>query len=239
MRKNILITGFPRSGKSTILNKIVADFENRVGFVTNEVVENGKRVGFEIETHTGKKAMLANINLKTDFKVSKYFVNVESFDSILPEISTFKKGDVLFLDEIGQMELYSEKFKKAALKFLNSENLCIATLSKVYADVFIENIKKRDDVIIIEISQKDREAKQKFIEDIVGKVIKARRYVSEPKRFSIENNKAIMKTDHGNRHLICRKKDWICDCEFYRENKICSHVIAFEEFLKFHLNNAV
>jgi nucleoside-triphosphatase THEP1 len=52
MRKNILITGMPRSGKSTLLKNIISRIEDKVGFITHEIRKNGERTGFEIETNT-------------------------------------------------------------------------------------------------------------------------------------------------------------------------------------------
>ena len=40
---------------ATLRKKIISNYVNKVGFVTNEIRENGKRVGFEMETHLGEK----------------------------------------------------------------------------------------------------------------------------------------------------------------------------------------
>ncbi len=232
MRKNIIVTGMPRSGKSTLLNKVILSYPNKVGFVTNEVRENGERVGFEIVTSTGKKAMLASVNFLTEYKVSRYFVDINNLELVIPEILQFKEGDLLYLDEIGQMELYSEKFKKATNLILNSPNICLVTLSKIYSDDFIENIKKRKDIILIELTENNRELNQKFVEDLIGKIIKAKKYINEPRRFKIELEKATIDAEHGTRNLIKRDNQWLCDCDFFTQKKICSHVIALEELYK-------
>jgi len=234
MRKNILITGMPRSGKSTLLKKVIQNYDNKVGFVTNEVCENKKRVGFEIETQTGQKAVLSNVNFKTNFKVSRYFVNIANLDKIIPKVSEFHNNDLLFLDEIGQMELFSEKFKQLVLKYLDSLNICIVTLSKVYNDPFTEQLKNRGDIILLEIDEETRDAKEKYIEALLKKIAKAKRYISEPDRFTIHQNEANIATDHGIRKLMKQKEEWICNCEFFKANSICSHVIALEEYMITH-----
>ncbi len=49
--KNILITGPPRSGKSTLIEKLVRRIGRpATGFFTREIREGGKRVGFSIDT---------------------------------------------------------------------------------------------------------------------------------------------------------------------------------------------
>ncbi len=125
--------------------------------------------------------------------------------------------------------MYSEEFKKLTLKYLNSENVCLATISKIYTNEFIESIKSRKDVILIEINPNNREEKYKFISKLIGKIHKAERYSSEPKRFNISSNKVSIITDHGEKHLIKKDDLWSCNCDFYNTNKICSHLLAFEE----------
>jgi len=234
MRKNILITGMPRSGKSTLLKKIIQQFEHKIGFVTNEVRKDAERIGFEIETNTGEKFMLANVDFKTSFKVSKYFVDIENLDLMISKVENFEKNNFLFLDEIGQMELFSEKFKVLVEKYLVSPNTCIATLSKIYSDEFIEDIKKRNDIFLIEITEENRDEKEKYLEALLRKIAKAKRYVSEPDRFSINQHEVSIRTDHGTKILTKQEEGWICNCDFFQENKVCSHIIALEEYLKIH-----
>ncbi len=169
MIKNILITGMPRSGKSTLLKEVVLKLQNKVGFITNEVRKDGARTGFEIELHSNKKVMLADINFVSQYKVSRYFVEINNLDSVLPEVLKFDDSDILYLDEIGQMQLFSDKFKEVAVKFLDSKNLCIATISKIYNDDFIESIKQRKDVVLLEITEKNREKQKKLIEDLINR----------------------------------------------------------------------
>jgi nucleoside-triphosphatase THEP1 len=232
MRKNILITGIPKSGKSTILKKIIEQFPNKVGFVTNEILYDNKRVGFEIEITFGKKSILAHINFQTDFKVSKYYVDINNLDLIIPEVVNFSDVDLLYIDEIAEMELYSDKFKELVNSYLNSKNICIATLSSVYEDEFIQLIKNRDDVILIEISLDNRDVKKHFIELLITKIAKAKKYLADSTRFVVSSEEIRLTTDHGVRTLKKHKHNWDCNCDFFKEYSICSHLIALEEYLK-------
>lgn len=231
MRKNILITGLPRSGKSSLLNKIILSFPKKVGLVTNEVRENGERTGFEIETSAGNKALLASTHFDAGQKVSRYFVNAANLDSLLPGISDFKSDDVLYLDEIGQMELFSDEFKKVVIRFLDSSNICVATLSKVYSDDFTEAIKARKDIILIEITEKNRDAQQEFIEKLIGKIKKARGYASHPDIFKFYPGKIEIESEHGPRNLLRESGRFVCDCNFFGLHEVCSHVLAVEEII--------
>jgi nucleoside-triphosphatase THEP1 len=49
--KNILLTGSPRCGKSTLIRKIVQKINiHATGFFWREILEKGRRVGFSITT---------------------------------------------------------------------------------------------------------------------------------------------------------------------------------------------
>ena len=58
---NILVTGPPRSGKSTLIEKVVQGISRpATGFFTQELREKGRRVGFSITTLEGKTGVLAH-----------------------------------------------------------------------------------------------------------------------------------------------------------------------------------
>ncbi|MFA6095558.1 MAG: nucleoside-triphosphatase [Candidatus Paceibacterota bacterium] len=232
MQKNILITGQPKAGKSFLLKKLVAGVPDKVGFVTNEVLRDGRRAGFEVESHTGQKAMLSHVDFKTERKVSKYFVDIEDFESLLSRTGSFGRDDLLYIDEIGEMQLFSEKFRGQVSEFLDSENICLATLSSVYEDDFIRDIKKRQDIVLVEISPENRDEKGRFISLLLNKIEKARKYISEPERFAVDGLAVTLKSEHGVRRLSREGTGWRCDCDFFKQNAICSHSIATGEFIK-------
>jgi nucleoside-triphosphatase len=232
MLKNILITGGVKSGKSTLLRNLVEDIPQKTGFVTNEILDKTGRVGFEIETSTKHKISLAHINSETPHKVGRFFVNIQNLKLAVAKVAAFRDGDILYLDEIGQMQLLSEKFKDLVIKFLDSENICLTTLSSIYQDEFIENVKERDDVILVEISAENREAKKKFIKQLIAKIERAQKYITEPERFTLEGREVRLKSEHDIRRLVSKNGKWHCDCDFFQKYKICSHSIAAEGFIK-------
>lgn len=231
MQKNILITGQPRSGKSTLLNKVISNIEPKKGFVTNEIREEGERVGFEIETSTGNKATLAHVNFNTEYKVSRYFVDINNLENILPEVNDFN-NELLYIDEIGQMELFSNKFEELVLKYLDSNNTCVSTFSCVFENDFMKKIKEREDIILIEITQENREEKYLFISQLLSKIEKAKKYISTPDIFTIYGSLVEVNSDHGPRKLNFIDNKWQCDCDFFKQNNICSHTIAVNEVVK-------
>jgi nucleoside-triphosphatase len=77
--------------------------------------------------------------------------------------------DVIAIDEIGPMELFSEKFKEAVRKTLESRRLVIAIVHWKAQDVLISEARKREDAEIITVTYENRE---KLHEAIVEKALK-------------------------------------------------------------------
>ena len=150
--------GLPKSGKSTVLERLISGIPNKKGFLTKEITIGGIRKGFKIVASDGKEKVLASVDFNTQYKVSKYHVDLKGFEEILNEFFSFSKNDILYIDEIGQMELFSEKFKELVLLYMNSDNFFIGTLSKVYQDSFTKSLIQRKDIEVIEITPENREA---------------------------------------------------------------------------------
>jgi nucleoside-triphosphatase len=124
-----------------------------------------------METHLGEKAVIAHIEYEKEQCVGKYGIDLNKLNELLPSVSFFK-DEILYLDEIGQMQLQSEQFIEQTKKYLDSENICIATISSVYEHPFILEVKNRDDVTLFEITENNRnqvyEDILKFLEEKSG-----------------------------------------------------------------------
>ena len=167
---NILVTGPPRSGKSTLIEKVVQSIRRpAIGFFTQELREKGKRVGFSITTLQGKTGVLAHQGIKSKFRVGKYGVNLEDLDQIaVPSMLPSTPGQVVVVDEIGKMECFSRLFKETLLKVLSADNLLIGSVA-IKGDRFIQSIKERDDVSLVTISENTRHLALKlFLQEIRG-----------------------------------------------------------------------
>ena len=156
---NILVTGPPRSGKSTLIEKVVQSISGpATGFFTQELREKGQRVGFSITTLQGKTGVLAHQGIRSAFRVGKYRVNLEDLDQIaVPSMLPSTPDQIVVVDEIGKMECFSRLFKETLLEVLSSDNLVIGSVA-MKGDRFIQSIKKRDDVSLVSITEKTRDA---------------------------------------------------------------------------------
>ena len=156
-RRNIFITGPPRCGKSTLIEKVVSSIERPVtGFFTREIREGGKRIGFSINTLDGREGILAHQNIDSQLNVGKYGVNLNDIDSIaVPSMIPARKEEIIVIDEIGRMECFSHLFRETLLRALDSPNWIIGSIAQK-GDPFIQKIKGRDDVMVIEITPQNR-----------------------------------------------------------------------------------
>jgi len=170
MKKNIIFTGRPGVGKTTVIMKLISGLRGVGGFYTEEIRQRGERKGFRIVTLRGKKGILAHKNLNSPYRVGRYGVNIEDLEniagrSILLALDDDKRNIVL-IDEIGRMELYSPKFQEAVIKALNSSKRVIATLQERH-NRFTDAIRKREDVELIEVTLENR---KRLIEELKNKI---------------------------------------------------------------------
>ncbi len=157
-KKNLLLTGRPGVGKTTIMIRLAKVLGDRVdGFYTQELRERGRRTGFLLNSMDGREGLLAHTDLKQGPKVGRYTVNLDDLDAIGTasiERAT-RAGRIVFLDEIGKMELLSKSFKREVLRALDSPSRVVATVRE-RADDFCDSLKKRDDVSLIRVTDSNR-----------------------------------------------------------------------------------
>jgi nucleoside-triphosphatase len=165
MIKNIFITGLPSCGKTTLIKEILKELNIPAkGFFTEEIRKEGERIGFKIVTLSKKEGILAEKGFKSPFKVSKYGVILKDLEEIgVKEIEEGLKGDFLIVvDEIGKMELFSNKFKEVILKALDSKNKILGTIM-LKENPFCDKIKQRKDTKIFYLTREiERKLKKKF-----------------------------------------------------------------------------
>ena len=159
-KKNILITGLPGVGKTTIIKKLSEELRkfHPVGFYTEEIREKGIRKGFKLIGLDGGEGILSHVDVKSPYTVGKYKVDINGFENFIDSIPFFDHTiNFIIIDEIGKMECLSEKFTKLMKVILDSEKLVAATIA-LRGIGLIEEIKKRDDIKIFEITPSNRES---------------------------------------------------------------------------------
>ena len=157
-RKNILITGPPGIGKTTLIKKISHDLQhlNPAGFFTEEIRVGGIRKGFSLVSLDGRKATLSHTDIASRNRVGKYGVDIAAFEDFLDHIA-FLNPDVgmIIIDEIGKMECISDKFNRLLKTILEQERPVIAAISRK-GEGIIEEIKRRADVELFVMTENNR-----------------------------------------------------------------------------------
>ena len=172
--KNILLTGSPGIGKTTIVKKVLEFIKvSAGGFYTQEILRGGTRVGFEIVTLKGEKAPLAHMDVRSRYKVGSYGVILDNLEKVAVGSlkNALRENSVIVIDEIGKMELFSEEFKKTVLLCLDSERIVLATVTEAKIP-FAEEILKRDDVDIFHITTKNRNTIGEDLKKIIWEMVK-------------------------------------------------------------------
>lgn len=152
----LLITGRPKSGKSTILSELVAGVSPRRGFITKEFVKDHHRIGFVVEDMNGLSAVLAQTQKPKSLQVGRFYVHPEVLAQFTRSLSHPKTGELLYLDEVGQMQLYSNEFRSLVETYLDAPNDFLATITSVYSDEFTKNILDRDDIMLFQLTVANR-----------------------------------------------------------------------------------
>lgn len=159
VKKNILLTGLPGTGKTTLIRKLSEALSGLapVGFYTEEIREGGVRKGFDLISLEGKRGLLSHSETNSPYKVGKYGVDVKGFENFLQSIAFLAPATgLIIIDEIGKMECLSSIFRRTVKELLSSEKMLIATVA-LKGGGLIEEIKIRDDVMLFEITRRNRD----------------------------------------------------------------------------------
>ncbi len=166
-----LITGRPGSGKTTAIQRVVRGLERPVGgFTTGELREGGRRVGFEIRTLEGERAVMAHIDRRGPERISRYGVDVSAVDRLGAESirAAVAADHMVVVDEIGPMELLSESFRDAVLEALEVDILFLGSVV-ARRHPFTDKLKSRPDIDLITL---DRQNRDRWVELLVDRYSK-------------------------------------------------------------------
>ncbi|MGD2245019.1 MAG: NTPase [Candidatus Aminicenantes bacterium] len=167
---NYLITGPPRCGKTTLALKVIRDLRlsgRFGGFITEEVREKGERTGFKIISLPDKKeGFLAKKSFPSPYRVGKYGVNLKDLEDIGCSAieDALDSNKTVVVDEIGKMELFSERFKNSLLKALDSPQKVLASIME-RRNEFADRVKNRTDVTLVCLNRDNFESVLKKVSE--------------------------------------------------------------------------
>jgi len=157
------ITGLPGAGKTHALIKVIEMLEAEEiivgGMITEPIVEDNRRVGFSVmDWRTKQKSVLAHIEIQSKFMVGKFGVDLTTLETVgvAALMRACEEANVIVIDEVGKMEVESEKFVGAVKVALDVEKPMLLTLHKKSRNPLLQDIRRRDDVRILEVTPINR-----------------------------------------------------------------------------------
>ena len=171
------VTGLPRSGKSAVMGKVVSMLSDERleemrargddvgaakllgGMRCEPVVENGERVGFKcINFQNGEEAVMAHKNIDSRLRVLGYGIDPEALERVaVPAIQeAMDDYEVIVIDEIGKFSVESEGFVEVVRKAMEVDKPTLLTLHKKSRHPLLQDIRRRDDARILEVTPVNR-----------------------------------------------------------------------------------
>lgn len=171
-RRHVLLTGKPGIGKTTLLMEVARGLPEGhcLGFLTEALHRQGRRVGFQVVTLDGRRAPLAmKREGRTGMRVGPYVVELESFEAlVLPLLERMRSHRrPVLIDEIGKMECLSAAFRTHVWRLLDEGPPTIATVPIGGPTPFLRTLKERPDIELLEVTELERDELPEMLREAV------------------------------------------------------------------------
>ncbi|MCL2149311.1 MAG: NTPase [Methanomassiliicoccaceae archaeon] len=157
------ITGLPGSGKTYALLRVIEmlkDHDLLIGGMIDEPLTDGRRrTGLSVrDILTGEAQVFASADIESKIMIGKIGVDLAKFEQVgIAAIRTAcEKCDVIVIDEVGKVEVESQAFIDAVKDALDVDKPMILTLHKKSRNPLLQDIRRRDDVRVLEVTPTNR-----------------------------------------------------------------------------------
>lgn len=154
MKQVYLLTGRPGTGKTSLIKQAVAEVSSTAGgFYTEEMRSQGIRKGFRLITLDGHSTTLAHVKIQSQYRVGKYGVDIDALDRV--GVSALQRAaqqcELIVVDEIGKMELFSASFRETVLEIIDSGRWLLGTIM-LSPNPWADAIKRRPQVDLVPVT---------------------------------------------------------------------------------------
>jgi len=151
---NHLVTGPPRSGKTTTLDRVRDRLPGVAGGVlAPEVRADGDRVGFDlVDVRDDRRVAMARVDRESGPGVGKYRVDVPAVDDLAGRAFDHAAVDYWVIDEIAPMETHSDQFVRAVRAVLDGGTSVVAAVHAT-TDGFPAAVRERPDATLYDLDE--------------------------------------------------------------------------------------
>ena len=157
------ITGLPGAGKTYAVRKVVEmlEAEDLVvgGMMPEPIIEDGKKTGFAIVDWMNKQqGIFAHADINSKYMIGKFGIDLKALEDVGVKalMKASEEADVIVIDEVGRVEVESPAFIDTVKYCLDLEKPILLTLHKKSRNPLLQDIRRRDDVRILEVTPINR-----------------------------------------------------------------------------------
>jgi nucleoside-triphosphatase len=173
-KKNILVTGVPGAGKTTLVEAVVRALGVRPGgYVTKAFPARGRKIRCEIEALTPgvrrRRGVIASVDTPGAFRVCGMGVRIADLETVGAAALERAVGSspLIVMDEIGHMENASPRFQEAVIACLDSATPVLGVI-KTERGPFVDRIKARPDIELLELTEENRDAARERVRGLLA-----------------------------------------------------------------------
>src|SRR5437870_3215718 len=129
------------------------------GMITEPIVKRNRREGFYVmDWATKEKRVFASREITSKTMVGRYGVDISALEEVGVNAlrGATANADVIVIDEVGKMEVESPNFVLAVKDALDADKPLLLTLHKKSRNPLLQDIRRRDDVRILEVTMVNR-----------------------------------------------------------------------------------
>jgi len=157
------ITGLPGAGKTKTLMRVIEMLgveELKIGgMITEPIVDGRRKIGFAVkDIVSGNSQVFAHVDIESKIMEGKMGVDLSKLESVAVDAirNACETCDVIVIDEVGKVEVESQPFISIVKFALDAGKPMILTLHKKSRNPLLQDIRRRDDVRILEVTPTNR-----------------------------------------------------------------------------------